>query len=182
MLAALWQMVDWICQIFFQFSHFDVFVWALTLSLFEFVKNNVKLFELREEARCACETAIQRSAPNPTRTVERTSITTIVLASSQDAATSTTTPRSLAARFPQVMKQVDRSKGKEPAHAATKTKRTREGEDVEPERKRTSQVLRLADSAWLRFGPCHSTSPGSSDFARGKFFRSILLSLDQRGL
>lgn len=48
------------------------------------------------------------------------------------------------------MKAVDLSNGKEPAHAATKTKRTHKGGEVELAKKRTSQVLRLANYIELR--------------------------------
>lgn len=85
---------------------------------------------------------------NPARAVDHSSISAASAASSEDTTTPSITPRAPAGLSTQVAKQTDRSKGKEPAHAAAKTKRAREGEEPEPAREKTSQ------------GPC------SIDFTR----------------
>lgn len=87
----------------------------------------INFYEHREAERHAREAAIQCSAINPTRAVDRASISTAAAASLEDIATPSTTPQAPVGRSPQITKQVDRSKGKELARAADPTKRTREG-------------------------------------------------------
>lgn len=74
----------------------------------------------REAARLAREAAIRNVEPNPTRTVERSSLA-VVATSSED----TNTIPSLnipAGRSPSASKSSDKSKGKDSAPPAPKTK------------------------------------------------------------
>lgn len=82
--------------------------------------------------------------------MERSSIPAAIVASLEDTATPTTTPRASMGQSPLMPKQADSLKRKELAHAAAKTKRTREWGELEPARKKTSQGPRLVDSAELR--------------------------------
>lgn len=109
----------------------------------------VNFSESWEVERRAQEAAIRCSAINPAKAMDHSSISAAAAASSEDTATPSITPRAPAGRSTQVAKQTDRFKGKEPAHAASKTKRTREGGELEPAREKTSQ------------GPCSIDFAGS---------------------
>lgn len=88
----------------------------------------------REVARLAREVAIRNVEPNPTRTVERSSLA-VAATSSED----TNTIPSLnipARRSPSASKSSDKSKGKDSAPPAPKTKRTCERSEVEAPRKK----------------------------------------------
>lgn len=81
--------------------------------------------------------------------MERTSINAATT-SSGDTATPTATPGTSAGQSPQPNRQTDRSNQKEPAHFSAPTKRTREGGETKPAKKRTSLGLRLTGYANLR--------------------------------
>lgn len=98
--------------------------------------------QCREAARLAHEATVRNVESNPTRTVEWSSIA-VAATSSED----TNTIPSLnipAGRYPFASKSSDKSKGKDFAPPAPKTKRTRQRSEVEAPRKKTSQIPRPA--------------------------------------
>lgn len=111
---------------------------------------NMNFTDHRKAERRAQEVAFQRSTINPAGAVDHASIATAAATSSEDSMTPSMTPRAPISRSPQPSKLTNRSKGKEPVQATTPAKRTRDGDEPEPTRKRSSQGIRLTDSAELR--------------------------------
>lgn len=91
----------------------------------------------REAARVVWETAIKNSESNPAREVERSLLVAVPASSEETAAVPS--PNILAGRSPVTSKSSEKSKEKEPVLPSAKTKRAREGSEVEAPRKKSSQ-------------------------------------------
>lgn len=106
--------------------------------------------EYCEVERRAQEAAIQSSAINPARAVDRTLISNVAATSLEDTVGPSATPWVPTHQSPLPLRQTDQSKGKEPTHAAVPTKRAHDGGEPEPVRKRALKGIRLADLSDLR--------------------------------
>lgn len=118
-------------------------------SHFLFLTNMPVNFTKRHEAEKRAQgVAFRQASLTPARVVDRASISATAGTSSKDTTSPSTTPQVPASLTTSLLRQLDRSKGKEPVVAPSK--RARDGNKSKPVRKRTSQGIKLTDSAELR--------------------------------
>lgn len=98
----------------------------------------------REAQRLARKAAIRNIESNPARNVERSTILAVV-ATSEDTG-STPPPATPMGKSPQRAKPAEKSKSKDFAAPTSRSKQSHEGEETEPQRKKSSQPLLLSST------------------------------------